>query len=652
MRISSGRGFTVGSSLLFVALTAAHLAAQQPQTESEYSIRIGVNLTQFDVVVTDAHGNRVTGLRPDDFEVREDGVTKPITHFTEIPAAAEDAASSPKPEQPTISGVHRTFLFLLDDEEISPADFFRAKLALTRALGQLRAGDVATVIGASGNSGFGGEFSSDPGEVRAAANALRWVPEPQIPQLRRYRYIHFEATLHRAIYYLNAFPGRKFLFLISARPVDWCAPQLLDRVSDDATRAGVVVYGVDSRGLQTFLGNAASELPKRPPPGIVLSQAGPRLLAEKTGGLYYNDNDEASALRHQLDDAAGSYYMIGWGPGADAFRRKDHRSVYRRVEIRVRPQSVPTTNLRVRTRKGFFGYSGQLPAPAAFTVAQQMHRALFSPLAYDGLRVQLTASSAPGAITAQLRVRPENVRFTTGPDGCRSADFEVLFLFRPLASAAADLDSHAEGDIVRARACGPEIADMERNGFVATIRRRVGPGPYEVHAAIRQADPNDEQPSINALLIRTSGLKRRVVESTSIGAAAQFIEIPDPAARLKLSTITLGDSALANVPEAISFRTVQSSDPAVRMFHPGDAVPYTFGVYGEDAAGAQYRVTILREGEPFEQGELRPGAREVQGSYRLPQSAAPGNYMLGIIAESGGKRTARAMEWIDFRVAP
>ncbi len=41
-------------------------------------------MTNLDVVVTDSKGNRVTGLKKEDFVVVEDGIEQPVTNFSPI----------------------------------------------------------------------------------------------------------------------------------------------------------------------------------------------------------------------------------------------------------------------------------------------------------------------------------------------------------------------------------------------------------------------------------------------------------------------------------------------------------------------------------------------------------------------------------------
>ena len=51
--------------------------------EAETSIHVDVNMVQLNVAVMDQKGNYVTGLRPSDFVVTEDGIPQKVAIFGE-----------------------------------------------------------------------------------------------------------------------------------------------------------------------------------------------------------------------------------------------------------------------------------------------------------------------------------------------------------------------------------------------------------------------------------------------------------------------------------------------------------------------------------------------------------------------------------------
>lgn len=169
-------------------------------------------------------------------------------------------------------------------------------------------------------------------------------------------------TLENVIRSLRPLVGRKMMVLLSdgfflsgtgvySKRFD------LRRITDAATRSGVVIYSIDARGLATLaLGGDASE---RVEMDVSLANAQSRIqmsalnakrdglyaLAAETGGtLFYNNNDLNLGLQRVLD-ANETYYVLAYEPPES---RRDGR--FHKIEVRVanRPE------LKVRTRNGYF----------------------------------------------------------------------------------------------------------------------------------------------------------------------------------------------------------------------------------------------------------------------------------------------------------
>jgi VWFA-related protein len=81
---------------LILAVRPNPSSAQAPQPE----FRVTVNMVQLNVAVTDNKGNYVTGLRPENFEINEDGVHQKIATFGEgdNPARKVEELASNTPE--------------------------------------------------------------------------------------------------------------------------------------------------------------------------------------------------------------------------------------------------------------------------------------------------------------------------------------------------------------------------------------------------------------------------------------------------------------------------------------------------------------------------------------------------------------------------
>jgi VWFA-related protein len=172
------------------------------------------------------------------------------------------------------------------------------------------------------------------------------------------------ATLESIVRSLRDLPGRKLLVLLSDGFFlgGRSSSQTFDmrRITDAATRAGVVIYSIDARGLvATPPGGDASD-----PSGVDITNPGIRAriemsavqakldgmnaLAADTGGkLFHSSNDLNLGLQRVLDENE-VYYVLAYEPPVS---RRDGR--FHKLEVRIadRPE------LKVRTRKGYLAPS-------------------------------------------------------------------------------------------------------------------------------------------------------------------------------------------------------------------------------------------------------------------------------------------------------
>src|SRR5262245_52232423 len=81
---------TVAIALLMAAAFAAADARQEPQLQPPI-FRGGSSLVRVDVTVTDRHGEPVTTLTADDFDVQEDGAPQTVETFKLVEADGQPA---------------------------------------------------------------------------------------------------------------------------------------------------------------------------------------------------------------------------------------------------------------------------------------------------------------------------------------------------------------------------------------------------------------------------------------------------------------------------------------------------------------------------------------------------------------------------------
>lgn len=174
----------------------------QTQDAPTEVIRTNTELVQTEVMVFDAKGRFVDGLKPEQFEIVLGGMKQPVSFFERITAgsqaeAAQLAAARRNPAKtvnPVNSGspgtsankngpanaaavgatdVGRVLFFFLDDLHTSPASLARARKALLRFVDeQMNPNDQVAIVSSSGQIGFLQQLTDNPAVLRAAIGRL------------------------------------------------------------------------------------------------------------------------------------------------------------------------------------------------------------------------------------------------------------------------------------------------------------------------------------------------------------------------------------------------------------------------------------------------------------------------------------------------
>ena len=148
------------ASILFLSI-AVTAAAQQPRTLKE---TIEVQVTNLDVVVTDAAGNHVSGLTKDDFEVVENGRSRPITNLSEY------RRDSTSPGQP----LPRRILVAIDNRTIAFSARKKTVAAVRAKVDELLADpdDRLMIVTISGSAKKRTGWTADRAEINAALDVI------------------------------------------------------------------------------------------------------------------------------------------------------------------------------------------------------------------------------------------------------------------------------------------------------------------------------------------------------------------------------------------------------------------------------------------------------------------------------------------------
>jgi VWFA-related protein len=390
--------------------SAAVVAPPAPEPAPATVVRLGVDLVQLDAVVTDKNGHQVTDLTPAEFEVREDGKLQTVSHVRYV--VADPRATSAGSPAADAADVRRVITIVVDDLGLSFEAMSHIRDGL-RKLVQERVGphDRVAVITTGKPEGLRRRLTNDPSELTAAVDALRYDPwnragatsadtkflrsargllpsedgvgsssGPTMGEARS-QYLGGKslAALEDVIVEMRGLPGRKSLLFFSDRlslqgsgSPPWIDPALEDgvqRVTDAASRAAVVIYGIGSSagvhpGLETAdqPGQGSARLADARRNGLQRRYSdfdGVGRLADATGGfLFYGGQHIDSVLDVIMEDLRG-YYLVAYTPGDDAFRpNKKGQREFNKVDVRVVRRGV-----KVRSRAGFYGVTDQETMP-------------------------------------------------------------------------------------------------------------------------------------------------------------------------------------------------------------------------------------------------------------------------------------------------
>ena len=440
----------------------------------------------------------------------------------------------------------------------------------------------------------------------------------------------------------------------------------LQRVAELAIRASVVIYGVDTRGLQVT-GQTAADNFSAGGKGVLTvgtesivsrsqtllrdrsdqlqdGRAGSDLIARETGGFLVHGSNNFG-LQRVMRDQEG-YYLIAYRPKSTTFNRRFHH-----IKARVK---VP--GLTVRTREGFFGVTDEQARPVVRTNRDKLNIALMSPFGAVDIEVRLTALFANLPATGSLLrsllyFQARDLTFTDEPDGSHQSSFNLSGIV--FGDNGAVVNQVNETRTLRLQ--GKEYDRVLRDGVVYQLDMPIkNPGAYQFRVAVRDAT------------------------SARIGTAGQFVEVPDLKSALALSGITVSSGIAPNAPETTGASgTARPADnqtpadnpmanPANRRFRQGSNLFFGYAIYKAQLDKATHlpnltaQTKLFRDGKLVYEGGLKPvdltGQTDLEritggGGIQLGM-LPPGEYILQLFVNDSlaQEKNRTATQWIDFEI--
>jgi len=448
-------------------------------------------------------------------------------------------------------------------------------------------------------------------------------------------------------------PGRKLAFFISDGFLMDLGPQAanlrdkLDRVIDAATRAGVVIYTIDARGLNTNTDvDVANTRPRTGSgdPGLDMAMIGEIAatqdamngLAGDTGGRALRNMNYFDRWVEKVLDETSNYYLLAWRPEND----EEKASKFRHVQFRV----ISHPELTARAPRGYVTgpqatetASTPIPKQAANHVATvedaEIRDALsdFYPSTALPTVLSLTYLNTPNnqtVLTSSVQVATNRLAF--GSDGQQTASLK-------LAGVVLTDKGKIAHSFKNQLSVKPLSGQLDSGSVLYNEPTTLAPGIYQVRVAAR-----DEK-------------------SGRVGSAMDWIVIPDLAKKLLTSSsLLLGGQVLDNGASKDGNAQVQLS--VDHRFSRSSHLPYWVFVYNarRDASGnpnLTVKSEIKRDGQLIVAAPTRTARNGSPDPDRIPfgddlslKNFSPGRYELfvTIVDEIAGTSINQNIEFEVF----
>lgn len=649
---------------IFVLVFALTSVSQTPKPTppDDDVVKISTTLIQLDVTVTDSKGKVVTDLKPEDFEVYENGEKQKITNLSFISSVKEITETVKNPNEKILvpipqaelkaEQIRRTFALVVDDLSLSFESAYQVRRALKKFVDeQMRDGDLVAIIRTGAGIGALQQFTSDKRQLYAAIEKVVWNPlgrgnigafapirdnekivnEDESEEDKKEREDFENAlddfqsatfatgtlgALKFIVSGMKELPGRKSVILFSdgfkilqrdeqGFSEGGSVLNFLRQLIDTANRASVVFYTIDARGLQTTSITAADSVSADP-------ERLQQILSERSAEL----SDTQEGLRY-LAQQTGGFPVINSNDLIGGVRKiLDDQSYYligyepdsdtfdaktrrfNKIEIKVKGK-----DLKVRYRSGFFNVASENVAKTTTTQTplQQIQNALVSPFAVNDISLRLNALFGNDLQQGSF-VRPLlhiNAQDLKFTD---EADGTKKAAFDVLAVIFGDngavIDQIAKSYTLTVK--DEMYKRILKNGFVYYFTLPIKkPGAYQFRVAIRDA------------------------QAGKVGSASQFIEVPNlKKERLTISSIVLENlteeqwkaNSDANISDKIN-APINLPDPMIdtslRRFKRGTILRYGFEVYNAKLDSVKkpnltVQIRVFRDGKLLLDGKQIP----------------------------------------------
>ena len=404
-------------------LAMGGLSAQEPQQPPPF--RSGTNVIRVDATVIDRSGHPVTSLTADDFEVREDGVVRPITSFTFLANSGEpsDDRSLPIRSQQHAAAEAarddvRVFLVFWDEYHIGQFESAIAgRAALTRAMvSAFGPSDLVAIMDPLTPSSAI-EFTRDRRALAdrvhllqgrrgvylpprsAAEEAQLEVVNWRVEAVEGFRHQVTVTAIKAAAAHLGTLrEGRKTLILVTEG--FGVAPRGTNfgpggRGIAPLTRSAMGLYADDQNtalDIVRMANDTNTAIHVVDPRGLQVAGSSPAILdtvAYGSGGELHRSNDFAGAIQRIVGQASATY-LLGYA------REMIHDGRFHEIKVRLKRGGYD-----VRARAGYWA-----PRPGDVEKAQAAAAAAVLPASIASAFAALNPPNSSRLVETWIGMKP------------------------------------------------------------------------------------------------------------------------------------------------------------------------------------------------------------------------------------------------------
>ena len=363
----------VWMSIPLSALVTLLVVPSSGSSHSQQTVRVESSFVQIDAIVTDKNGNRIHGLKAENFQIFEDRTSQKITavDFCEVHPSGVDADANPvsidmdNPTDPdslrAIGSNHRLIVLFFDRTTMEPEDTVQAvQSALDFVKNQMTSADLVTIATYGTQLVVNSNFTNDRESLEQTLSNLTSGKESRsgkgkptlddtVSQKSGIATVGRSLSAAEALVDLLAqIPGRKSVIYFSDGIPQGGMNNLeaVDAVTGAANRNNVSIYAVDARALLTITppgGTAKSLMIKTEE--IAASRNTLFTLAQDTNGEIFLDQNNFAPIYKFVQDASTDYYLLTYDPSN---KKKD--GSYRQMEIKL----VNVPGGRIVFRHGYY----------------------------------------------------------------------------------------------------------------------------------------------------------------------------------------------------------------------------------------------------------------------------------------------------------